>query len=160
MLKGFPILSCALRRFGDDFPNGTYRNSRRFAETANLVLRNGVKVAAIPEVQSHGVVWKVRQILRHANVTTTINIYVKMVTQDAEEAMKRSVDVASENIDALEALATVPLPTRRERRRRQTMLARVLLVAMPTHLSQPGRRVQAGAESVAAPRVRGQPSEL
>ena len=31
----------------------------------------------------------IQQILRHANVTTTINIYVKMVTQDAEEAMKR-----------------------------------------------------------------------
>jgi hypothetical protein len=29
------------------------------------------------------------QILRHANVTTTINIYVKMVTCDAEEAMKK-----------------------------------------------------------------------
>ena len=27
----------------------------------------------------------IQQILRHANVTTTINIYVKMVTQDAEE---------------------------------------------------------------------------
>ena len=26
-----------------------------------------------------------QQILRHANVTTTINIYVKMVTQDAED---------------------------------------------------------------------------
>jgi hypothetical protein len=31
----------------------------------------------------------IQQILRHANVTTTINIYVKMVSQDAEEAMKR-----------------------------------------------------------------------
>jgi integrase len=31
----------------------------------------------------------IQQILRHANVTTTINIYVKMVTQDAEEAMKK-----------------------------------------------------------------------
>jgi len=31
----------------------------------------------------------IQQILRHANVTTTINIYVKMVTEDAEEAMKR-----------------------------------------------------------------------
>jgi len=31
----------------------------------------------------------VQQILRHANVTTTMNIYVKMVTRDAEEAMKR-----------------------------------------------------------------------
>ena len=31
----------------------------------------------------------IQQILRHANVTTTINIYVKMVTRDAEEAMKR-----------------------------------------------------------------------
>ena len=30
----------------------------------------------------------IQQILRHANVTTTINIYVKMVTRDAEEAMK------------------------------------------------------------------------
>jgi hypothetical protein len=32
---------------------------------------------------------EVQQILRHANVTTTINIYVKMVTQDAEDAMKK-----------------------------------------------------------------------
>ena len=31
----------------------------------------------------------IQQILRHANVTTTINIYVKMVTRDAEEAMKK-----------------------------------------------------------------------
>ncbi len=31
----------------------------------------------------------IQQILRHANVTSTINIYVKMVTRDAEEAMKR-----------------------------------------------------------------------
>ena len=31
----------------------------------------------------------IQQILRHANVTTTINIYVKMVKQDAEEAMKK-----------------------------------------------------------------------
>jgi len=31
----------------------------------------------------------IQQILRHANVTTTINIYVKMATRDAEEAMKR-----------------------------------------------------------------------
>jgi Phage integrase family len=31
----------------------------------------------------------IQQILRHANVTTTINIYVKMVTRDAEDAMKR-----------------------------------------------------------------------
>ncbi len=31
----------------------------------------------------------IQQILRRANVTTTINIYVKMVTQDAEEAMKK-----------------------------------------------------------------------
>ena len=31
----------------------------------------------------------IQQILRHANVTTTINIYVKMVTQDAEEAMRK-----------------------------------------------------------------------
>jgi Phage integrase family len=31
----------------------------------------------------------IQQILRHTNVTTTINIYVKMVTQDAEEAMKK-----------------------------------------------------------------------
>ncbi len=30
-----------------------------------------------------------QQILRHANVTTTINIYVKRVTQDAEEAMRK-----------------------------------------------------------------------
>jgi hypothetical protein len=31
----------------------------------------------------------IQQILRHANVTTTINIYVKMVSRDAEEAMKK-----------------------------------------------------------------------
>ena len=31
----------------------------------------------------------IQQILRPANVTTTINIYVKMVTQDAEEEKKR-----------------------------------------------------------------------
>ena len=31
----------------------------------------------------------IQQILRHANVTTTINIYVKLVTQDAEQAMKK-----------------------------------------------------------------------
>ncbi len=31
----------------------------------------------------------IQQILRHANVTTTINIYVKMVSQDAEDAMKK-----------------------------------------------------------------------
>ncbi len=31
----------------------------------------------------------IQQILRHANVTTTINIYVKMVTQDAEDAMSK-----------------------------------------------------------------------
>jgi integrase len=31
----------------------------------------------------------IQQILRHANVTTTVNIYVKMVTRDAEEAMKK-----------------------------------------------------------------------
>ena len=31
----------------------------------------------------------IQQILRHANVTTTINIYVKMVTRDAEVAMKK-----------------------------------------------------------------------
>src|SRR5260370_11734530 len=31
----------------------------------------------------------IQQILRHANVTTTINIYVKMVTQDAEDAMRK-----------------------------------------------------------------------
>jgi len=31
----------------------------------------------------------IQQILRHANVTTTINIYVKIVTQDAEDAMKK-----------------------------------------------------------------------
>lgn len=31
----------------------------------------------------------IQQILRHANVTTTINIYVKMVTEDAEQAMKK-----------------------------------------------------------------------
>jgi integrase len=31
----------------------------------------------------------IQQILRHANVTTTINIYAKMVTQDADEAMKK-----------------------------------------------------------------------
>jgi len=31
----------------------------------------------------------IQQNLRHANVTTTINIYVKMVTRDAEEAMKK-----------------------------------------------------------------------
>ena len=31
----------------------------------------------------------IQQILRHANVTTTINIYVKMVTRDAEQAMKK-----------------------------------------------------------------------
>jgi integrase len=31
----------------------------------------------------------IQQILRHANMTTTINIYVKMVSQDAEEAMKK-----------------------------------------------------------------------
>jgi hypothetical protein len=31
----------------------------------------------------------IHEILRHANVTTTINIYVKMVTRDAEEAMKK-----------------------------------------------------------------------
>jgi hypothetical protein len=31
----------------------------------------------------------IQQILRHANVATTINIYVKMVSQDAEKAMKR-----------------------------------------------------------------------
>ena len=30
----------------------------------------------------------IQQILRHANVTTTIKIYVKMVTRDAEDAMK------------------------------------------------------------------------
>ncbi len=30
----------------------------------------------------------IQQILRHANVTTTINIYVKMVSEDAEEASK------------------------------------------------------------------------
>ena len=31
----------------------------------------------------------IQQILRHANETTTINIDVKMVTQDAEEAMRK-----------------------------------------------------------------------
>ena len=31
----------------------------------------------------------IQQILRHANVTTTINIYVKMVRQDAEDAMRK-----------------------------------------------------------------------
>jgi Phage integrase family len=31
----------------------------------------------------------IQQILRHADVTTTINIYVKTVTQDAEDAMKK-----------------------------------------------------------------------
>ena len=31
----------------------------------------------------------IQQILRHANVTTTMNIYVKMVSPDAEVAMKR-----------------------------------------------------------------------
>ena len=31
----------------------------------------------------------IQQILRHANVTTTINIYVKMVTRDAEDAMRK-----------------------------------------------------------------------
>ena len=31
----------------------------------------------------------IQQILRHANVTTTINIYVKMVTQDSEDAMRK-----------------------------------------------------------------------
>ncbi len=31
----------------------------------------------------------IQQILRHANVTTTINIYVKMVAQDADDAMRR-----------------------------------------------------------------------
>ena len=30
----------------------------------------------------------IQQILRHANVTTTMNIYVKLVSRDAEEAMK------------------------------------------------------------------------
>jgi hypothetical protein len=35
----------------------------------------------------------IQQILRHANVTTTINIYLKMVTEDAEEAMPRDPDV-------------------------------------------------------------------
>jgi hypothetical protein len=30
----------------------------------------------------------VQQILRHANVTTRMNIYVKMVSQDATAAMK------------------------------------------------------------------------
>jgi integrase len=30
----------------------------------------------------------IQQILRHANVTTTMNIYVKMVSQDATAAMK------------------------------------------------------------------------
>jgi integrase len=30
----------------------------------------------------------IQQILRHANVTTTMNIYVKMVSRDAEEAMR------------------------------------------------------------------------
>jgi hypothetical protein len=30
----------------------------------------------------------IQQILRHANVTTTMNIYVKMVSQDATVAMK------------------------------------------------------------------------
>jgi hypothetical protein len=31
----------------------------------------------------------IQHILRHANVTTTINIYLKMVTRDAEDAMKK-----------------------------------------------------------------------
>jgi hypothetical protein len=30
----------------------------------------------------------IQQILRHANLTTTMNIYVKMVSPDAQEAMK------------------------------------------------------------------------
>jgi integrase len=30
----------------------------------------------------------IQQILRHANVTTTMNIYVKMVSQDSAVAMK------------------------------------------------------------------------
>ena len=45
---------------------------------------------AATNLHSLGVSDKViRQILRHANVTTTINTYVKMVTRDAQEAMKK-----------------------------------------------------------------------
>ena len=41
------------------------------------------------EPQPAGIPDKViQQILRHANVTTTMNIYVKMVSQDATAAMK------------------------------------------------------------------------
>jgi hypothetical protein len=43
-----------------------------------------------PNLHRLGVSDKViQQILRHANVTTTINIYVKMVTQDPEDAMRK-----------------------------------------------------------------------
>ena len=54
-----------------------------------------VRLARVPagtayESSPYGVSDKViQQIQRHANVTTTINIYVKMVTRDAQEAMKR-----------------------------------------------------------------------
>jgi hypothetical protein len=31
----------------------------------------------------------IQHILRHANVSATVNIYIKIVTSDAEEAMKK-----------------------------------------------------------------------
>jgi hypothetical protein len=44
----------------------------------------------------------IQQILRHANVTTTINIYVKMVTRDAEDAMKRLESSCSPTVPQLQ----------------------------------------------------------
>jgi integrase len=69
---------------------------------ARKVIRPALKTAKIPWYGWHafrrglatnlhrlGVSDKViQQILRHANVTTTMNIYVKMVSRDAEDAMK------------------------------------------------------------------------
>ena len=58
---------------------------RELAENARFPAENLEK-----DLHRLGVSDKViQQILRHANVTTTINIYVKMVTQDTEEAMKK-----------------------------------------------------------------------
>jgi hypothetical protein len=42
----------------------------------------------------------IQQILRHANVTTTMNIYVKMVSQDAAVAMKTLVANCATNCAA------------------------------------------------------------
>jgi integrase len=69
---------------------------------ASKVIRPALKPAGLPWYGWHafrrglatnlhrlGIADKViQQILRHANVTTTMNIYVKLVTRDAAEAMK------------------------------------------------------------------------